>query len=98
MGAGKMERELVGVAECSAAIKALERFGDGGVQKPRAGLPQLGVDHLLEERVREIVVNRINASGFRQHALTEQLVHGRDDFHLGQRGDLRRARNPPASR
>src|SRR6266513_2625277 len=63
MGARKMERELVGMLECGDAVKTLERLGDGCVQEPSACLSELGVNHLLEQWMREIVVNRIDAPG-----------------------------------
>ena len=84
-----MERELVGVIECRVAIMALEGFAYRRVQKPRACLSQLGVDHLLEQRMGEIVVDRVDASCLRQYSLSEQLVDTGDDIDLGQPGDFR---------
>ncbi len=81
-----MQRELVGMAEGSIPVEALESLGDRRVEKSRAGLSQLGVDHLLQQRMREVVIDRVDAAGLRQHSLREQLVDGTDDLRLREAG------------
>src|SRR5438876_4230738 len=83
----KVESQLVGARERRIPIETLECLGDGGVQQPRSCLPQFRVDHLLKQRVRKIVVDRINASGLLENALGKQLVESGDDLLLGKTGN-----------
>jgi hypothetical protein len=66
-----MERKLVGVCERAVSVQTLERFGDRGVKKPSPRLSQLRVDDLLQQWVRKIVADSIDASRLNEDPLRE---------------------------
>src|SRR5258706_5123647 len=78
----EMKRQLVGVSRRCIGVKSLERLGDCRVEHACSRLPQLGGDHLLEQRMRKVVAYRGDASGFLEDVLREELVKPGDDFSL----------------
>src|SRR4051812_3442678 len=68
------------------AVERFESFRDDRVQMTSARLPQLGVDNLLQQRMRKVVPDVIDSSALLDDALREQLFERCYQFHLTQTG------------
>ena len=86
MSTGEVKRELVGVPHRVITVHALQRFSDQSVKAPHPRLTQLRVEHLLQQRMGEVVTNGVDVPGLDQHALSDQLVEGGNDLRLVQAG------------
>src|SRR3954468_24971712 len=67
-------------------VKHLERFCYDRVKMTSARLPELGVDHLLQQGMSKVVPDIIDASALLDDSLREQLLERSYQLHLGEAG------------
>jgi hypothetical protein len=79
-----VKRELVRVRQRGITIELLERLGDRRMEETRPCLSEIRVNDLLQQRVREVVADAVDASGLLKNLLAEELVERGHDVRLGE--------------